>query len=71
MKLKYYIEVQDKESKEIIDLYGYDNSVMAWSKGYVKDITTGNLQETIIKIDDIVNKLIKQGCIIINKEIKV
>lgn len=70
-KLKYYIELKDNESGEIIDLYGYDNKIHYCTVGFWKTEETNDIGETIAKIDKIANKLIQLGNTVINKENKV
>lgn len=66
--IKYYVELKDPDSGEIIDLYGYDNIVTFWTTGYVKDYPVNNANEAASTIDKLAQSLIDQGCIIINKE---
>lgn len=68
--MKYYIELQDQEKEGIIDCYGYENSAIFWTKGFAKEYSTKNIQETVTLIDRVVKNLVNQGCSIINKEDK-
>lgn len=68
MRLQYYIEMQDAESGEIADIYGYENRVTVWAPGFYKEYKTESTVETKTQADEIETKLVGVGFATINKE---
>lgn len=73
-KLLYYVEMKDlsnpDEWSNKIDCYGYENQILIMAMEYSKSIPTLNVEETIAFIDDVVLRLQKRDCVVINKENK-
>lgn len=70
MSLLYYIEMRDEDSKEITDIYGYENRVTVWAPGFYKQYDTENLAHTKTIADEVETKLAAVGFTTINKEVK-
>lgn len=70
--LIYYMELKENNELEmnceIVDIYGYENEVMA--SGFYRSYITNNKTETLTKMIDISILLIKAGFTIINQEVK-
>jgi hypothetical protein len=70
MNIKRYVEMQHTESKEIVDIYGYENEVIVWTKGWVNTYPTNSLQQTKEQMLHIVCKLMDAAFEIINQEVR-
>jgi hypothetical protein len=74
MNLLYYVEMKDTNNPDEwsnkVDLYGYENQVLAMAMGYSKSVDTNGFEETKTFIDNVVAKLEASDFVVINKEIK-
>ncbi|MFC0476916.1 hypothetical protein ACFFHF_17065 [Robertmurraya beringensis] len=74
MRLKYYVEMKDLSNAEEwsnkIDIYGYENEVTVMAMGFIKTYPITDSVSMVNCINEIVEKLEKVNCVVINREDK-
>lgn len=74
MTLQYYVEMKDLNEQEEwsnkIDIYGYESEVTVMSIGFSKTYPITDSVSMVNCINEIVEKLEKVNCVVINREDK-